>query len=549
MPIPPGGTTTPALWLIGDYANNSSGSQCTSGQSIATGLDQSGNGHHATAGTAPTWAASAINGHAAWSFDGATTYLNNAYTGELGTVIVVYKNTRVGFYEDLLGAAAASGNYGAYYLQAGANNTGGTPLFQRSDTSDSGSIQTFHQPVVNLWTIVAGKVLPGSTNTVAFYKHNLQTCTNSGTTALKAPSAAYIGCGWYGGNKTDFAQVEIAEIIVYQTAISDSERQSVVANLETKYGLAWQDMTYEAAFFQSGVTGPGGEALYMNATNDGKTFVYMPCDYAPASGHVVRDPDIVQLVAGGTVWMAHTNAYNSDSAASTSFDVASSTGNRTFGRIFKYVTSVDMSSITGTSPNARCWAPRWAIDPTAPQGLRIIVSCSSDNANFVPYETHPTNAAFTTWSTPVQVTGTDLPSMIDNFVIEEAGTYYWFFALQNGTNEYIELMTSTALLSGYTVIESGDWAGWSYPKESPYVFRPPGGGYQILLDADGGGLYYSKASSLTGPWSGPVLCTGPFTVNNLQHGSILQTPTAAAQVWPYLDNDLAGSFSGLGMGV
>jgi hypothetical protein len=206
--VPAGGTTTPDCWWEGDTAYHTGTTQATNGQTVATWPDQSGNGHDATAGTAPTWQSSQINGHAALAFDGSSTYLNHAYTGELGTVIAVYQLVgNVGAWGEILGASAGSGNYGAYYFQASADNTGLTPLFQRTDTSDSGSIQTSHQPTVNLWTIIAGKVLPGATNNVYLYKHNLQTGTVSGTTAFKTPTSPTIGCGWFGGSRVDFAHI------------------------------------------------------------------------------------------------------------------------------------------------------------------------------------------------------------------------------------------------------------------------------------------------------------------------------------------------------
>ena len=109
MGIPTGGTTTPDLWLIGDVAYHTGVIQCTDGQTVATWPDQSGNGRDATAGTAPTWEVSQVNGHAAIGFNGVNTFLNNAFTGELGTVIVVYNTGVVGAFQDLLGANAIPG--------------------------------------------------------------------------------------------------------------------------------------------------------------------------------------------------------------------------------------------------------------------------------------------------------------------------------------------------------------------------------------------------------------------------------------------------------
>jgi hypothetical protein len=532
--VPTGGTTTPDVWLEGDTAYNSGTTQATNGQTVATWPDQSGNGNNATAGTAPNWLSNQLNGHAAISFNGSSTYLNNAYSGELGTVIVVYSVLQAGnatLYQDLLGANASSGNFGAYYFQAsGGLSPNYEPVFQRTDTSDSGSIQTFDQPTPNLWTIKAGKIITGGTNTVTVYKHNLQTGTVSGMTALKTPTSPIIGAGWFGGSRTDWFAGNIAEIIIYSTAISDAERQSVVNALETKYGLGWTGYTYQGSFFQSatapgGANGPGYESLYMVVTNDGKTFQYAPCDYAPTSGNLVRDPAIVQLVAGGTIWCAHTNKI---STSTTSFDVASCTTSTTYGYIFNYVTSVDCSSITGSGAGALSWAPRWFIDPTAPQGVRILVALSSTGdpgTAFVIYEIHPTNAAFTTWSGFTALTGTGLPAaMIDPFLILVAGTYYLFYKNETVGSQYVELATSTSLTSGYTVAESGNWASWGSGFESPNVFIPPGGGYQILIDAEGNGIYWSAAATLTG-FSGKTLCTGPFFNGaNLQHGSILLTP-------------------------
>ena len=249
-----------------------------------------------------------------------------------------------------------------------------------------------------------------------------------------------------------------------------------------------------------------------------------PANYTPTSGHVVRDPSIVKI--GGTYWLAHTNT---SFTSTTTFDIARSDD----GVNFTYVTSVDCSAVTGNTVNSFAWAPEWFIDTDG--SVHVLISASSAvTPNFSIYEVHPMDAAFDVWSTPVMLTalggGSVQANIIDPFMVKIGSTYNLWF---KDSNQFIQYASSQSLLSGYTVLTTGNWAGFAYPdpndanktrKEGECLYQLPDGRWVILLDQDGVHMFYSIGDVNWTPssWSTPALLppirNGQFIP---QHGTVI----------------------------
>lgn len=167
-------------------------------------------------------------------------------------------------------------------------------------------------------------------------------------------------------------------------------------------------------------------------------------------------------------------------------------------------TTVDMSA-AGTS----VWAPEWFIDTD--DSIHVIFAAIPSSTHQL-YETHPTNTAMTAWSAPVAITGTGLPAdMIDGFIVKRQGTYYLWY--KNEGTKYVELASSTSLTSGYTVIHSGNWAGWGSGLEGPSLVRLDSGAWRLYFDQYGGsGQGYSTSYDDWATWSAYATISAPSTL-------------------------------------
>jgi hypothetical protein len=105
----------------------------------------------------------------------------------------------------------------------------------------------------------------------------------------------------------------------------------------------------------------------------------------------------------------------------------------------------------GQASATLAWAPEWFIDD-ADDSVHLFLSVSdSDHLGMHLFETHPTNAGWTTWSNLLQITGTSFPSaMIDPFIVKIGSIYYLWY--KDEVTLHIEYATSTSLTSGYTTI-------------------------------------------------------------------------------------------------
>lgn len=251
------------------------------------------------------------------------------------------------------------------------------------------------------------------------------------------------------------------------------------------------------------------QALYLTTSIDGKKFGMLTASPIFNPGFL-RDPSIIQD-STGKFWMVYTTGLTG-----TAFAVASSSDLLNW----TLVANVDASSLSPYNT----WAPEWFVDDDGSVHVFFAASTVGVNSGFQIYEVHPTNAARTSWSAPVLVTGTQLSPIdtIDPFVVKKNGTYYLWYKRYSGTPA-IEYATSSSLLSGYDTGQTGDWAGWGDAyAEGPALIQMDSSTWRIYFDhsnvADSPNMRYSESTDDWATWSAPVDIEDPI---RLKHGTPL----------------------------
>ena len=240
----------------------------------------------------------------------------------------------------------------------------------------------------------------------------------------------------------------------------------------------------------------------------------------------LRDPSIMHW--DGKFWATCTNS-------ATAIVVFSSTDLETWTQI---------ATPTTDGSATQSWAPEWVrnVDGTPylhpSTGLPCLtVNVSTDSeTTFTVREMHPTNRAMTSWSSTTAITGTGLPSaMIDGFLMADTDSFYLWF--KDEANKHIEIAESSALTSGYTLLESGDWAGWFAAKdagansiEGPCVIRLDDGRWRVYFNEnDGLDSIRAVYSETTDDWrTGTSTWTTQASLTTdalMSHGSVIFIPS------------------------
>lgn len=242
------------------------------------------------------------------------------------------------------------------------------------------------------------------------------------------------------------------------------------------------------------------EIAYLLVSEDGKDWSNLHKDpiLTPVSGNQ-RDPAIIKI--GNTFWIAHTNSTN------TYFTILSSSDLKQWN----IICNVDMTNIANLY---YVWGPQWFIDEDG--STHIFVCCSTNGltTNFQIYEVHPTNDTMTTWSSPVLITITGENNIIDPYMVLKDGTYYLWYKEED--TDYIQYASSATLLGTYTNIETGDWAGFGTPRESPCLIQLDSDTWRIYVNEHSGfdsiAVYYSDSTDDWITWSTPIAITSSWII-------------------------------------
>ena len=237
-----------------------------------------------------------------------------------------------------------------------------------------------------------------------------------------------------------------------------------------------------------------------------------------------RDPSLTYW--DGRYWMAATQI-----GSGATFDVWYATDPTRADNWFHKI--VDVSAIGSVH---HTWAPEWFIDSSHGPGheqVHIFFAATMSNSPAGPfrlYEIHPVDRGMAAWSTPIEVTGTSLPGdQIDPFMVyaPEIGTpgepyKLWYKQNDAGVIEYME---SASLTAGYTVVESGNWAGWKGLRsiEAVCLIRLDDGSWRAYFNENAGyttvGNFYSDSLDGWATWS---IRANVGTKSLMSHGTYIR---------------------------
>jgi hypothetical protein len=205
--------------------------------------DQSGNGRDfsAPAGTNRPAYTGTLNGLPVLTFDGTTDYLTGdaesltlgqAVTGLTMILVVKYAGATIQRAFGLSTSAAVDGVRALVGVSATQWQTGGRRL-------DADSVVLLSGGTASTATVIQSSLLRYSVATGAVFVNGASQVDTTFQTAGNSQNGASLRTIIGGGlNLANFLQGDIAEIIVYQRALSDAERASVERYLSVKWGIA-----------------------------------------------------------------------------------------------------------------------------------------------------------------------------------------------------------------------------------------------------------------------------------------------------------------------
>lgn len=241
--------------------------------------------------------------------------------------------------------------------------------------------------------------------------------------------------------------------------------------------------------------------LRVLTSSDGLTFaeVAQSAVYDPPSSASLRDPSILRY--RGRWWICHT-------VATGHFDVIVSDDLVNWSRVGGV-----SSPVADASGNA--WAPQWFVDDDGSVHVLVSLAVDTDSQHNHIFETHPTTDSLSgSWSTPVQISGSGLPTaMIDAWAISRDGVYYLWYKNEVTGQKHIEYASAAALTGPYTVVGAGDWAGWGGGLEGMSLVHLGGTRWRVYMDKYTDlGIYYSESDDDWATWSTKALITTPWTI-------------------------------------
>jgi hypothetical protein len=255
IPISPFPREGLQLWL--DAADASTLYDATTGGSlvaadggVARWEDKSGNARHFTQSVSnnrPTRKTNQQNGYGTLLFDGSNDQLVgadylDANSGGL-TVIIVYKRNATGAKHILIAKGDENNNgNGWYFSHDSANKLSCEAQVDANNYMSRSTSSTVTASSYVVATMVCGA---GAFQSASMYRNgsslSMDSASVGGSGAQQPPntSVAVTVSGWvYNGGPYEAANVNIAEIIVYSSALSETDRAAVESYLISKWGIS-----------------------------------------------------------------------------------------------------------------------------------------------------------------------------------------------------------------------------------------------------------------------------------------------------------------------
>ncbi|WP_396595656.1 beta-galactosidase [Brevundimonas sp. R86498] len=259
-----------------------------------------------------------------------------------------------------------------------------------------------------------------------------------------------------------------------------------------------------------------GNATTMSvySSTDAATFTPLNLSaFTPPTG-LIRDPSLIRR-ADGWYHVVYTTDWNNNEIG--------------FARSRDLVTwehvrnlEVPLAGVTNT------WAPEWFVDEDGSTHVIYALSRNGPDGQFQPHIITALDDGLTTWSAPRPLAGLG-PNYIDTFIVREGGLYQAF--IKNETTKFIERATSHALDGPWTVVDTGDWAGWGAFTEGQALVRRPDGGWRIYFDEYVAKRYWYSDSDDLRRWTPRTELPG--LSGTVRHFTVLnQTPAPPPPVVP-----------------
>lgn len=464
---------------------------------LATLPDASGNGRDFVASGAnrPAFQLDVVDGRSAIYFDGLTSFMTLGGSPNLKagcTVLIVWKPV------DAVATSQALISKQTNDL-AFLNINTATPSLSGLSLAKSGAVYLANQasPGASAWQIAAF-TYDGGAHASIYRNGYLLASTSSFAGSLNNNATLVLGRDSVG-SAANGLKGWVAEMLIYSKVQSADELAQSHGWLNGGYAGHYKHIF--AGFSSAAVP---LESLTAAASVDGIAWDDLGASYA----ELVNAPSV--RFANGYYWLMHSTAIN----ASPDLTVIHIRKTRDF-ITFTAVASLDMGPSIPSL--AAVWGPELFTDSDGTVYI-LFAGGIGGHTNFNQYAIAATDDTLATWGAPVQITVSGSPNWIDPFPVKVGSTYYLFG--KNVTGKFIELAVGPALLGPYTVVRSGDWAGWGLDVEGECLTQIDGG-WRIYMDKyqnGNTGMYYSESEDLLEPWS-PKALTTPST---FRHGTVIR---------------------------
>ncbi len=478
------------------------------------------------------------NGHPAWSFAGASMNFLHipAVPLEPGAVLVAYRNPDAGadasVTRDLVGCDSSdhATPLGSVYLSAFTNYADGGRQrkleIDRTTYADTVgpalALNVSSNPTYGNWEITGWR-LDGTSLALLKDAGQASSVPAPAASLLRpmdlGPDGCMLGGSYYGRTGQNWFTGDVAAVVELASGTPSALVAAAAAELSGKYTARSAGRLMFAGF--QGAYRTGNENLVMARSDDGLSWTETPSHLMPPPGHVLRDPSVMRW--DGTYVMVASNLTLVDGLApSASFDVYTSSGPDMANDglwTWRFIQSVDCSSVTGTDGREGAWAPDLFVD--ADGSLHAVFAGSrraTALSGFAFYEVGWAASASIRASptAPKLLLGTASGDMIDPTIKRDGAVYTLYGASLRSGARYIETATARSLLGPWVPAHEADWAGWGQPFEGPIVADIAPFGRCVYLDPLGDG--YRRSCSTDGvTWPVPEPLSGPGL---LEHGSI-----------------------------